>query len=71
VVRHGDVTSPECTGSSGGLRGWVVLLGVLIAGTAFIVCWVDVGVGVAAVRAGVSRHNRELAHRPFYPIDLW
>ena len=37
----------------------------------FIVCWVDVGVGVAAVRAGVSRHNRELAHRPFYPIDLW
>lgn len=62
---------PNAPSHPGGLRGWVVLLGVLIAGIAFIVCWVDVGVGVAAVRAGVSRHNRELAHRPFYPIDLW
>jgi hypothetical protein len=62
---------PNAPAYPGGLRGWVVLLGVLIAVTAFIVCWVEVGVGVAAVRAGVSRHDRQLAHRPFYPIDLW
>ena len=56
---------PNAPSHPGGLRGWAVLLGVLIAGTAFIVCWVDVGVGVAAARAGVSRHDRQLAHRPF------
>src|SRR5690349_18985846 len=34
---------PNAPAHPGGLRGWVVLLGVLTAGTAFIVCWVDVG----------------------------